>query len=161
MAFFISLESSWNVNVWNGLALSFGYLKHKLWPKEGPGVKLPVWLPTRKSWESSLFTWLQSSCNSWKAFDESYNFALNRISIRGLFVKLWGSKVAGILIGAISKLSLRSPGREKSVATLDVGFVANHRVYYKGEGGGFLQVHAVVSLVCPCCPWLILAPKVF
>jgi hypothetical protein len=43
---------------------------------------------------------------------------------------------------------------------LDVGFVANHRVYYKGEGGGFPQVRAMVSLVCSCCPWLILAPKV-
>jgi len=44
---------------------------------------------------------------------------------------------------------------------LDVGSVANHRVYYKGEGDGFPQVWAVVNLVCPCCPWLILAPKVF
>jgi hypothetical protein len=35
------------------------------------------------------------------------------------------------------------------------------RVYYKGEGGGFPQVQAVVSLVCPCCPWFILALKVF
>jgi hypothetical protein len=43
---------------------------------------------------------------------------------------------------------------------LDVGSVASHRVYYKGEGGGFPQLRAVVSLVCPCCPWLILAPKV-
>jgi len=43
---------------------------------------------------------------------------------------------------------------------LDVGFVARHRVYYKGEGGGFPQVRALVSLVCPCCSWLILAPKV-
>jgi len=34
------------------------------------------------------------------------------------------------------------------------------KVYYKGEGGGFPQVRAVVSLVCPCCPWLVLAPKV-
>jgi hypothetical protein len=34
---------------------------------------------------------------------------------------------------------------------LDVGFVASHRVYYKGEGGGFPQVRAVMSLVCPCC----------
>jgi hypothetical protein len=49
--------------------------------------------------------------------------------------------------------------REKS--HLDVGFVANHKVLYKGEGGGFPQVWAVVSLVCPCCPWLVLAPKVF
>jgi len=43
---------------------------------------------------------------------------------------------------------------------LDVGSVASHREYYKGEGGGFPQVQAVVNLVCPCCPWLILAPKV-
>jgi hypothetical protein len=34
------------------------------------------------------------------------------------------------------------------------------RVYYKGEGGGFPQVWAVVSLVCPGCPWLVLTPKV-
>jgi hypothetical protein len=51
----------------------------------------------------------------------------------------------------------RVPG-EKS--RLDAGPVERHRVYYKGEGGGFPQVWAVVSLVCPCCPWLILAPKV-
>jgi hypothetical protein len=44
---------------------------------------------------------------------------------------------------------------------LDVGFVVSHIVYYKGKGGGFPQVRAVVSLVCPCCPWLVLAPKVF
>ncbi len=43
---------------------------------------------------------------------------------------------------------------------LDVGPVERSRVYYKGEGGGFPQVWAVVSLVCPCCPWLVLAPKV-
>jgi len=30
--------------------------------------------------------------------------------------------------------------------------VARHRVYYKGEGGGFPQVRAVVSLVSPCLP---------
>jgi len=48
--------------------------------------------------------------------------------------------------------------REKS--HLNVGSVANHRVYYKGEGGGFPQVRAMVSLMCLCCPWLVLAPKV-
>jgi hypothetical protein len=51
----------------------------------------------------------------------------------------------------------RVPG-EKS--HLDVGSVASHRVYYKGEGGGFPEVQAVVSLVCLCCPWLVLAPRV-
>jgi hypothetical protein len=48
--------------------------------------------------------------------------------------------------------------REKN--HLDVGPVERSRVYYKGEGGGFPQVRAVVSLVCLCCPWLVLTPKV-
>jgi hypothetical protein len=52
-------------------------------------------------------------------------------------------------------------GVPRKKSHLDVGSVASHRVYYKGEGGVFPQVRAVVSLVCPCCPWLILAPKVF
>jgi hypothetical protein len=49
------------------------------------------------------------------------------------------------------------PGKKSH---LDVGPMERCRVYYKGEGGGFFQVWAVVSLVCPCCPWLVLAPKV-
>jgi len=43
---------------------------------------------------------------------------------------------------------------------LDVGSMASHRVYYKGEGGGFPQVRAVVNLMCSYYPWLVLAPKV-
>ncbi len=58
---------------------------------------------------------------------------------------------------AISGLPLGSPGTKSH---LDVGPVERCKVYYKGEGGGFPQVRAVVSLVCPCCLWLVLAPKV-
>ncbi len=94
----------------------------------------------------------------WKVFDESYNFVSDYTSIRGLLAKLWGSKVTGVLVGAISRLPLKSPGTKSH---LDVGPVERCRVYYKGEGGGFPQVQAVVSLVCPCCPWFILALKVF
>jgi hypothetical protein len=93
----------------------------------------------------------------WKAIDESYNFALDPTSIEGLLAKLWGSKVAGILVGGISGLPLRSP-RKKS--HLDVASAESCRVYYKGEGGGFPQVRAMVSLVCPCCPWLVPTPSV-
>jgi hypothetical protein len=32
---------------------------------------------------------------------------------------------------------------------LDVASAASCREYYKGEGGGFPRVRAVVSLVCP------------
>jgi hypothetical protein len=33
----------------------FGHMQPKLWAKEGPGVKLPVWLPSTKSRESTSF----------------------------------------------------------------------------------------------------------
>ncbi len=43
---------------------------------------------------------------------------------------------------------------------MDVALVERYKVYYKGEGDGFPQVQAVVSLVNLSCPWLVLAPKV-
>jgi len=91
----------------------------------------------------------------WKALNESYNFASNCISIWGLLAKLWASKVVGIPIGAISGLPLESPEREKPF-----GCGLRDQSQNKGEGGGFSQVRAVVSLVCPCCLWIVLAPKV-
>jgi hypothetical protein len=93
----------------------------------------------------------------WKALDEGYNFSLDYISIWGLLAKLWGSKVAGVPTWAISGLPLGSPGTKNH---LDVGLMERCKVYYKGEGGGFPQVRAMVSLVCPCCPWFVLASKV-
>jgi hypothetical protein len=41
----------------------FGHLKHKLWPKEGLGVKLAIWLPTTKSQESTWFPCVQVTCD--------------------------------------------------------------------------------------------------
>jgi hypothetical protein len=94
----------------------------------------------------------------WKALDESYNFALDCTSIGCLLAKLWGSKVVGVRAGGISGLPLGSPGKKSH---LDVAFVKSYIVYYKGEGGDFPKGRAVVNLMCPCCPWLILAPRVF
>jgi hypothetical protein len=54
-------------------------------------------------------------------------------------------------------LPLGSPGTKTH---LDVAPMERRKVYYKGEGVGFPQVQAVVSLVCMSCPWLVLAPKV-
>jgi hypothetical protein len=97
----------------------------------------------------------------WKALDERYNFASDRISIWGLLAKLWGFKVPGVPVVGISGVLRRSPaGIPGEKSHLDVGPVERSRIYYKGEGGGFPQVRAVVSLVCPCCPWLILTPNV-
>ncbi len=104
-----------------------------------------------------LFSFRGHATYLWKALDESYNFVLDRITIRGLLTKLWGSKVAGVPFGAISGFPFGSLGKNSH---LDVDSVESCRVYYKGEGGGFPQVRAVVSLVCPCCPWLVVAPRV-
>jgi len=49
----------------------------------------------------------------WKALDKIYNFVFNYITIQGLLAKLWGSKVAGVLVGEISGLPLGSPRKEK------------------------------------------------
>ncbi len=51
-------------------------------------------------------------------------------------------------------------GSPETKSHLEVALVERHKVYYKGEGGGFTQVRAVVSLLCLNCPWLVLAPKV-
>jgi len=40
----------------------FGYLKHKLWPKERPGIKLLIWPLTTKSRELPLFPCVQVVC---------------------------------------------------------------------------------------------------
>ncbi len=42
----------------------FGHLQHKLWQKERSGVKLPVLLPTTKSWESTRPWCVQAECDT-------------------------------------------------------------------------------------------------
>ncbi len=54
-------------------------------------------------------------------------------------------------------LPLESP---RTKFHLDVAPMERRREYYKGEGGGFPQVRAVVSLVSPSCSWWVLTPKV-
>jgi hypothetical protein len=85
----------------------------------------------------------------WKAFNKGYNFALNLISIEGLHTKLWGPKVTRVSTLGISRFPFGSPGTK---CHLDVGLVKKDRVYYKGEGGGFPQVRAMVSFVSSNLP---------
>jgi hypothetical protein len=121
-----------------GLHDPFRQLKHKLWSKERPGVKLTIWLPTSKSRESPDFfacIWHTTYC--WKALNKGYNFSLDLISIGGLHTKLWAPKIAKIPTLGISGLPLGSPGTKRH---LDASPIARHRVYYNGEGGGFPQV---------------------
>jgi len=74
-----------------GSHCSFGHRKHKLWPKEGPGVEGPgvelpgvrqFWLPTTKSRESTQNTWVQKTCDiplerSWQDLQLSFRRKIN------------------------------------------------------------------------------------
>jgi len=88
--------------------------------------------------------WSATYC--WKSVDEGYNFVLDLISIGGLHTKLWGPKVTKVPTLAISGLPL---GSLETKSHLDVSLMERHKIYYKGESGGFPQVRAMVSLVSP------------
>ncbi len=55
----------------------------------------------------------------------------------------------GVLTLEISGLPFGSLGTK---CHLDVGLVERQRIYYKGEGDGFPQVRAMVSLVSSSLP---------
>jgi hypothetical protein len=145
-----------------GSHCSFRHLKHKLWPKEGSGVEFPgvcqFWLPTTKSRESTRNTWLQRTCDiplerSWRDLQLFFRPHCDPRSAR----KVMGLQSPGSPIWRDFGTPFGSPGKNSH---LDVASVESCRVYYKGEGGGFPQFWAVVSLVCPCCPWFVLTPSV-
>ncbi len=81
----------------------------------------------------------------WKDLKKGYNFDFDFISIGGLHKKLRALKVAKVPTLGIS-------GSLGTKCHLDVGLVERHKIYYKGEGGGFPQVRAMVSLVSPSMP---------
>jgi len=135
----------------------FGHLKHKLWPKERSGVKLAVWLSTIKSRESTRFTSVQVACDislesSWQGLQI---FSILRFNQR------FARKV-------IRPQSRKSPNfnnfgtpiwESNDKMPFGCGPHGRHIIYYKGEGGGFFQVRAMVNLVSPSCLWLVLTPK--
>jgi hypothetical protein len=128
-----------------GLHDPFGHLKHKLWSKEGPEIKLAIWLPPLKTKNRpDFFACRWHVTYRWKALDKVYNVFPNLISIKGLWTKLWAPKVAKVLTLGISRLPLGNLGTK---CHLDASPVASHIIYYKGEGDGFPQVRVVVSLV--------------
>ncbi len=91
----------------------------------------------------------QHATYRWKSLDQGYKFALNLIAIGGPHAKLWDPKVAGILVVGISRLPFGNPGTK---CPLDLAPMERYREYYKGEGVGFAQVQAMVSLVSPRLP---------
>jgi hypothetical protein len=107
----------------------FGHLKHKLWPKERLGVKLPNWQfdfwPLKIKNRPDFLACRWHATYRWKALDKGYNFALGFISIEGLHTKLWGPKVTRVPTLRISRLPFGSP---ETKCHLDVGLVESHKV---------------------------------
>jgi hypothetical protein len=138
----------------------FGHLSPKLWAKEGPGVKLAVWLPTTKSRESTFSRPPNGECDS----------ALER-SRRGLQVWLRRCRDRTWQSGVMSSQSPRTPpgtisdnfgtpaweSREKEPFGCSPWNVAQ-KILYGGRWWLPPSPGCGVSRG-PKCPWLVPTPK--
>jgi hypothetical protein len=124
----------------------FGHLKCKLWPKERSRVKLA----TTKSWESPRFPCVLVGYNTPL---ESFRQGL-QLCLKPHLNWRYARKVISPQSREIPNFgNFRTPTWEsRDKCHLDASPVANHRVYYKGESGGFPQVRAVMNLVSPSLP---------
>jgi hypothetical protein len=66
------------------------------------------------------------------------------------------AKVPGVQTKTVLGLHFGSLGKKSH---LDVASARSYREYYKGEGGGFPRVRAVVSQMCPSARGLSQHPK--
>jgi hypothetical protein len=133
-----------------GLHDPFAHLKHKLWPKEGLRIKLAIWLPNTKSLESPWFPCVQVACKitlerSRRGLQLCFRPHFNRRFAH----KVMAPKVVGIPSLGILGFPLGSLGTKWHLGAIPM---ARHKIYYKGVGGGFPQVRAMMSLVSPCLP---------
>jgi len=136
----------------------FGHLQPKLWAKEGPGVKLTVWLPTTKSRESTSSQRPNWECDmaleiSWRELELWFKTRPNPTSGRGaMAVQSPGSPT-----GTVSGLHFRRPNK---MCHSNVASATSRREYYKGEGGGFPRIRAVVCFVVQSARGLSQHPRV-
>ncbi len=152
-----------NTSHWGVLSVIGKFLKrrYRKWPRIGNSDICSPSYGQKKGQESNwqFDSWplkvgnrpfpdvaLKSVTWRWKALDESYNFGLGLIPIRVQGEELWLSKVPGLQPGTDSRLHFGSPNK---MCHSDVASTTSRREYYKGEGGGFPLIQAVVSLVCP------------
>jgi hypothetical protein len=123
----------------------FGDSTHKLWPKEGSGVKLAVWLPPTKSQESPQFPCVHVACDiplksSWQGLQLCFRTHLNQRSTD----KIMGPQSCRKPNFGNFGTPTWGPGTK---CHLGGGPMARHRVLCKGADGGFPQVWTVVDLV--------------
>jgi hypothetical protein len=119
-----------------GSHCSFGHLKHKLWAKEGPGVKLAVDSRPLKVGNRGLpEIRFESATRRWKALDKGYNFASDCVAIGLCSREISASKVPRLRPGTISGLPRGSPGKN---GHLDATPWRAAEYTIRGEGASFL-----------------------
>ncbi len=124
--FFIPLERSWNLDVekWRCMShldtCSTSYGQKKGWESNWQFDSRPLKVGNRPDPGVCRC----SVTHRWKAFEESYKFALNLIPIRGLSWELWASKVPRVQTRTILGLLLGSLGTKSH---LDVGAMGKRR----------------------------------
>jgi hypothetical protein len=124
----------------------FEWLKHKLWAKERPKIKLSIWLSSTKSQKSPWLPCVQVACHiSLESSRRGLQLCFRPHLNQRFAHKVMGLQICGSPILRISKL-----GSFKTKWHLGVSPMARHKIYYKGEGGGFPQIRIVVSLASPC-----------
>jgi hypothetical protein len=125
----------------------FEHLQPKLWAKEGPGVKLAVWLPTTKSRESTSSQRCLEKCNmALENFRWELQHWFKTRPDPSLGRGAMAVQSSGSPAGTLSGLHFGTPNK---MCHSDVAFATSCKEYYKGEGGGFPRVRAVMSLVGP------------
>jgi hypothetical protein len=122
VALFISMESSWSVDVYNWARIAHLDIWNTSYDQKkgresnsGESASFDS-RPLKVGNRPEILSCRRRATYRWKALDESYNFASDCTSIRGLLAKLWGFKVPGVPQGGISGVPRRSPGspgREK------------------------------------------------
>jgi hypothetical protein len=136
----------------------FRHLQHKLCAKEGPGVKMVVWLPTTKSQESTRPRCVQVECNTLLKSSEG--------ELQVCFTPHpdWRSEQ-----GVMSCQSPGSPDRDIFEIVLGVAGQKAIWMWPLWSGAEYIIWGKVVASPesgpwwvkwVQSCPWLVLAPKV-
>jgi hypothetical protein len=132
----------------------FGHLQPKLWPKERPGTKLPIWLLITKSQESTWPRCMQVKC------DTPLESSRGELQLCYRLHPNWRSEQR-VMIAQSPEILNRDnfgtpPWESQDKKPFGCGCRREAQNILYGEGGGFPWVWAVVSQVSPkllvACP---------
>jgi hypothetical protein len=131
----------------------FEYLKHKLWLKEGPGVKLAIWLSITKSQELPRFPCVQVACYiPLESSQWGLQLCFRLHSIKGLKTKLWAPKVVRVPTLGISRVPKQNV-IWVLVPWLGTEYTIRGKVVASPKSGPWWVLWIFV------CLWLVRAPK--